>query len=92
MDSPALVTHPERLLALDRVGVRVGRTTLVGDVSFAVGAGEAVALVGDSGAGKTTVARAIAGLAPVAVGGVSVRDIPQPSLGRRTRRQLAAVQ
>ncbi len=40
------------------------------DISFNIGEGECVALVGGSGSGKTTVARAIAGLHPISSGDV----------------------
>jgi ABC-type glutathione transport system ATPase component len=58
---------PERpLLELDRVGMRFGAgdhaVTALRDVSFRLQPGRAIALVGESGCGKTTCARLIAGL------------------------------
>ncbi len=55
------------------------------DVSFAIGAGETVALVGHSGAGKSTCARLLLRLwdvdgGAVAVGGHDVRAFPQAAL------------
>jgi ABC-type multidrug transport system ATPase subunit len=44
--------------------------TLLDAVSFAVAAGELVAIVGPSGAGKTTLLDAIAGIAPTSAGSV----------------------
>ena len=46
------------------------RITLLEDVSFSVFSGELVALVGPSGAGKTTLINAIAGIAPADTGQV----------------------
>lgn len=60
-----------------------GPTDTVRDVSFQVGRGETVSLVGQSGSGKSTIARAVAGLLPgngsvtagrVAVAGHEVAD------------------
>ncbi len=54
-----------------RVQVRGrGEITLLDAVSFAVAAGELVAIVGPSGAGKTTLLEAIAGIAPTSAGSV----------------------
>lgn len=72
--------------------VRAGSTTMLRQATFHVGAGEFVAVVGPSGAGKTTLARAIAGLERLAAGHVIVDGEPYPSLAARTRRQLARVQ
>jgi peptide/nickel transport system permease protein len=52
----ALVTVRGLSVAFERRGAS---TVVVDDVSFEVGAGEAVALVGESGCGKTSVARAL---------------------------------
>ena len=52
--------------ALELVGLRVdfGGTPVVSGVSLSVERGECVAIVGESGAGKTLTARALLGLAP----------------------------
>jgi len=55
--------------------VHRGGRVIVADATFAAAPGEVVALMGASGAGKTTILRAIAGLEPIASGTVS---IPRP--------------
>ncbi|HWS07687.1 MAG TPA: ATP-binding cassette domain-containing protein, partial [Xanthobacteraceae bacterium] len=46
------------------------------DVSFCVGQGELVCIVGPSGAGKTTLLKCIAGLLAPTAGGVEVEGTP----------------
>lgn len=72
--------------------VRMGSTTLLRDATFDVRAGELVAVVGASGAGKTTLTRAIAGLERLSAGQVIVDGEPYPALAARSRRQLTRVQ
>jgi ABC-type polar amino acid transport system ATPase subunit len=55
--------------------VRRGGRIIVADATFTAAPGEIVALMGASGAGKTTILRAIAGLDPIESGTVS---IPRP--------------
>jgi ABC-type multidrug transport system ATPase subunit len=52
-----------------------GRLTVLSNVSFAVEPGELVAIVGPSGAGKTMVLEAIAGVAPADLGSVRFDDV-----------------
>ncbi|MFD6389504.1 ATP-binding cassette domain-containing protein [Nocardia sp. NPDC060259] len=54
------------------------------DIDFTVRAGEALAVVGPSGAGKTTLARVIAGLHNTASGSLDLRGARIP-IGRRRR-------
>ena len=49
-------------LTIDRLALIRGERRLFAGLSFAVGAGEAVALTGANGAGKTSLLRAVAGL------------------------------
>ncbi len=68
-------------IELRKVGKRFGHVAAVDDISFTVGEGELVALLGPSGGGKTTVLRMIAGLETPTEGdlfirGQRVNDIP----------------
>ena len=57
-------------LEVDRIQACYGENQVLFDVSLDVGAGEAVALLGASGAGKTTTLRAILGLTPASSGNI----------------------
>jgi ABC-type glutathione transport system ATPase component len=64
------------LLDVDAIDVHYGKRRnkrqILSAVSLQVRAGEVVGLIGESGSGKSTVARAIIGLAPVATGRITV--------------------
>jgi peptide/nickel transport system ATP-binding protein len=64
--------------------------TAVDGVSFQVNPGEVVGLVGESGCGKSTIARAICGLEPVHGGSISFGGTPVKPL--RMRRRPASLQ
>ncbi len=59
------------ILAVEDLWVSYDRINAVRGVSFFVGAGEIVTLIGANGAGKSTILQAISGLLPVARGRVS---------------------
>lgn len=53
-----------------------GRINAVDDVSFELSSGETLAVVGESGCGKTTLAKAILGLESLADGTIEVNGVP----------------
>ena len=63
------------VLEVSAIEVQRGKRTIVSGISFHAARGEVVALMGASGAGKTTILRALAGLEPIAAGSVTV---PRP--------------
>ncbi|HEX4339651.1 MAG TPA: ABC transporter ATP-binding protein [Polyangiaceae bacterium] len=60
----------------------------VDGVSFAIHRGETLALVGESGCGKSTIARAIMGLVPKTAGDIRFDGTSMPPLGEPARRPL----
>jgi multiple sugar transport system ATP-binding protein len=64
-------------ISLQHIGKRFGEVEAVHDLSFAVGDGEFVVLLGPSGAGKTTTLRLIAGLESPDAGRIAIdgRDV-----------------
>lgn len=74
----AVVTFPNGLRAVD-------------GVSFNVQPGETVALVGESGCGKTTVARAILGLQPLTEGSISMNGEPVIGVSAGLARRVGMV-
>ncbi|MBN9063759.1 MAG: hypothetical protein BGP06_15170 [Rhizobiales bacterium 65-9] len=89
----------EPLLSIDRLDVQFrlpgGGATLkaVDGVSFEIGRREIFGLIGESGSGKSSVARAIMRLAPIASGSVTLAGIRFDQLqGRDLRRHRRRVQ
>jgi ATP-binding cassette subfamily C protein len=60
-------------------------------VDLEVAAGERVALVGASGAGKTTLAKLIAGIHEPSAGSITLGGVPLEELGEGTRRTVALI-
>src|SRR5690606_7718139 len=59
------------MITASGVEVRVGSRLLMDDVSFRVGAGDRVGLVGRNGAGKTTLTKILAGQGQPAGGSIT---------------------
>ena len=78
-DTPHAETQVADTLVADNLSVPFGTLPGLVNVSIRVARGERVVIVGPSGAGKTSLLRAIAGLTPVTQGRVTIasRDVTQ---------------
>jgi iron complex transport system ATP-binding protein len=69
-------------IALDRVSVQLGKTTVVEEISASIERGAWITLIGPNGAGKTTLLRAVCGLVAFR-GAIAIGDVPLHELRRR---------
>nr|MDO8061550.1 ATP-binding cassette domain-containing protein [Candidatus Freyrarchaeum guaymaensis] len=65
----------ERDIELERVYVNIGKKVILEDVSFYAEKGEVLAIIGGSGAGKTTCLRVLTGQIPPSKGKVQVAGV-----------------
>jgi peptide/nickel transport system ATP-binding protein len=98
------VSAPASLLEVNRLRVefqtRRGTLAAVDDVSFAIGRGEVLGVVGESGAGKSLTGMAIIGLleppgriaaGEIRLDGRRIDDLPQAELRRIRGRRIGAI-
>ncbi len=78
-------------LELVDVHKRFGGVQAVDGVSLSLRAGRTIGLVGESGCGKSTIARLIVGLDPPSSGALRFRGAPYPTSSRKLRSVRAAV-
>jgi ATP-binding cassette, subfamily B, bacterial MsbA len=87
-----LVARFEREIVFDRVSFRYGDGDLVlRDISFTLEKGKVVALVGPSGAGKTTLADLVPRFHDPTGGRILMDGVPLTRIGRRSLRALMGV-
>ncbi len=86
-ETPAHTTvdgsQPPIALRASGISVAIGRHRVLADIDLALTAGSALAVVGASGAGKTTLARVIAGLRAAESGSLALVDNPIEIGGKR---------
>ncbi len=80
----------DTLLAFDRIGLVLGGARLLDDVSFSIARGERIAIIGDSGTGKSWVQRLAIGLAEPSSGTVQLMGLDLHDSDAQARRLLRA--
>jgi peptide/nickel transport system ATP-binding protein len=83
---PVVVDHVSKVYPAPRRGQ--ARVTAVDDVSFRLEPGQSMALVGQSGSGKSTIAKLVTGVERPTAGSVHVGDVRVDTLRRRGLRDL----
>lgn len=78
---------PEPLLEARQVSVAYGRQVTVHEVDLVVEAGARIGIIGESGSGKTSLARTLLGLLTPSAGEVRHRGVPLATMARRERQQ-----
>jgi oligopeptide transport system ATP-binding protein len=78
------------ILEIDSAVVRYGRLTAVDRLSLAVNAGETLGLVGESGCGKTSLAKVLVGLLPLSGGSIKFEGVDTRSPQAAARGWLAS--
>jgi len=76
------------LLDIRDLKIRYGNLRAVDGASLSIASGETLGLVGESGCGKTSLAKAIAGLLPIDGGEISITGMTQEALRRQSRTAL----
>ena len=85
-ESPAEPLAKASLLNVENVSKSFGANRALNPVSFQIGRGEVVAIVGRSGSGKSTLLRLIAGLDEPTTGRIFIDDEPlRPGINPRAR-------
>ncbi|GHV66085.1 ABC transporter ATP-binding protein [Spirochaetia bacterium] len=76
------------LLRFDGVCKDYGKKTALKDVSFVIGEGEVVGLLGRNGAGKSTLMNVLTGYLPASAGKVFIRGIDMEQEPRKAKRYI----
>ena len=79
------------MLEVTRLTAGYGKKRILKDVSFSLGSGQVLALIGPNGSGKTTLVRCISSVLPIDSGDVRVTGRDTRSLADSDRARLMAV-
>lgn len=79
------------MLVVQNITVKYGEAEILREISFELGRGKIIALLGGNGAGKTTLLKALNGTIPVASGRISIEEKPLAGYSRREMARKVAV-
>jgi len=79
-------TSSDSLLSVENLGIQREGRWILKDITFSLAPGEALGVVGESGAGKTTLAWTILGLLAPAQGSIRLAGLPWSSMSEAQRR------
>lgn len=79
------------MLSFSHVAVSYGDKMVLKDISFQVGKGEYVALIGSNGTGKSTLIKCVSGLLPLTGGEIEICGKDSKKLKTRERARMVAV-
>src|SRR5690606_26498350 len=91
---PARRRHPvgmSKFITAEQVSVTIDREVLLPPVSFSLDAGQALAVTGANGTGKTTLLRVLAGLIPPTAGTAMISGAVPDERRREFRALVAAL-
>jgi len=91
MSSELRVCAGPSIVEVESVGVGAGGELLLCPVSFSLGAGQGLALIGTNGSGKTTLLRVLAGLTVPSTGSASVAGLTVNERDPKFRRAVAGL-
>ena len=77
-----------KAITLDEVSLAYDERPILRNVSLSIPVGKVIALIGPSGAGKTSIVDLIVGLVPPHSGTILIDDVPLPDLNLRAWRQM----
>lgn len=78
-------------IAVEQVSVLSGDQVLLAPISFSLDAGNALAVTGSNGTGKTTLLRVLTGRTPPTIGSLSIAGAPANERSSRFRARVAAL-
>lgn len=88
-----MTTASQPALAVRNVGVSIGETVILQNISFNAGLGEFIGIIGPNGVGKSTLLNGLRGMRAITSGAVQVFGQPIQSLGdKQLARSIAYMQ